>query len=64
MTLWLQALEMADVPAFAATVAALLHIPFNLLLVPRFGYLGQLSRVQLAQLASYKPVERFAVVID
>lgn len=41
-TAWLQAIEMADVPAYAAGVAAALHIPFNLLFIHVFGwgYLG------------------------
>lgn len=39
---WLQSIEMADVPAYAATVATALHVPFNLLFLRVFGwgYLG------------------------
>lgn len=41
-TAWLQALEMADVPAYAAALAAIVHIPFNTLFIHVFGwgYLG------------------------
>ena len=41
-TAWLQALEMADVPAYAAGVAAVVHIPFNALFIHviGWGYLG------------------------
>ena len=41
-TSWLQAIEMADVPAYAAGISAILHIPFNLLFIHVFGwgYLG------------------------
>lgn len=41
-TSWLQALEMADIPAFAATLALIFHIPFNMLFIHGFGwgYLG------------------------
>jgi hypothetical protein len=41
-TSWLQAIEMADVPAYAAGISAILHIPFNLLFIYVFGwgYLG------------------------
>jgi multidrug resistance protein, MATE family len=42
MTCWLQAIEMADIPAYSAVVGAALHIPFNVLFVHVFdmGYLG------------------------
>jgi multidrug resistance protein, MATE family len=37
-TSWLQAIEMADVPAYAAGVSAILHIPFNVLFIHVFGW--------------------------
>lgn len=42
LTSWLQAIEMADVPAFASIVACILHIPITVLFVHvlRCGYLG------------------------
>lgn len=42
LTAWLQAMGMADVPAFAAGVGLSLHIPFNILYVHglKQGYLG------------------------
>jgi MATE family multidrug resistance protein len=42
LTAWLQAMGMADVPAFAAGVGLSLHIPFNLLFIHglKLGYLG------------------------
>ena len=42
ITAWLQALEMADVPAYAAGVGLALHIPFNILFIYwlGYGYLG------------------------
>lgn len=41
-TSWLQAIEMADVPAYGAMVGVVLHIPFNILFIHGFGmgYLG------------------------
>jgi multidrug resistance protein, MATE family len=41
-TSWLQAIEMADVPAYGAIVGVVLHIPFNILFIRGFGmgYLG------------------------
>lgn len=42
LTAWLQALEMADVPAYAAAVGLVAHVPFNYLFIYAFGwgYLG------------------------
>eukprot|EP00550_Attheya_septentrionalis_P005229 CAMPEP_0198286538 /NCGR_PEP_ID=MMETSP1449-20131203/5605_1 /TAXON_ID=420275 /ORGANISM="Attheya septentrionalis, Strain CCMP2084" /LENGTH=573 /DNA_ID=CAMNT_0043984315 /DNA_START=158 /DNA_END=1879 /DNA_ORIENTATION=+ len=42
LTTWAQSLEMADVPAWAASVGLILHIPLNLLFIHVFGwgYLG------------------------
>ena len=42
VTAWLQALEMADIPAYAAFVGLLLHVPFNFLFIRilGWGYLG------------------------
>jgi multidrug resistance protein, MATE family len=42
LTSWLQAIEMADVPACAAALAAMIHLPMNLLFIHVFqwGYLG------------------------
>jgi multidrug resistance protein, MATE family len=42
LTSWLQAIEMADVPAYAAAIAAMLHLPMNLLFIHvlKWGYLG------------------------
>ena len=42
LTAWLQAIEMADVPAYAASVGLIMHIPFNILFIHGFGwgYLG------------------------
>jgi MATE family multidrug resistance protein len=42
LTAWLQAIEMADVPAYAASVGLIPHIPFNMLFIHVFGwgYLG------------------------
>ena len=37
-TAWLQSIEMADVPAYAAFVGFLLHVPFNVLYVRVLGY--------------------------
>ena len=37
-TAWLQSIEMADVPAYAAFVGFLFHIPFNMLYVNVLGY--------------------------
>jgi MATE family multidrug resistance protein len=37
-TAWLQALEMADVPAYAAALAAIVHIPFNAIFIHFFGW--------------------------
>lgn len=41
-TSWLQAVDMANVPAYAALAGFLLHVPFNLLFVNvlGYGYLG------------------------
>lgn len=51
-TAWLRAIEMADVPAYAATVAAVLHIPFNMLFIHVFGwgYLGVGAATVMTQL--------------
>jgi hypothetical protein len=38
VTTWLQTIEMADVPAYAAFVGFLLHVPFNILYVNILGY--------------------------
>lgn len=42
LTAWLQAMEMADVPAYAAFVGCVCHLPFNILFVNilGFGYEG------------------------
>lgn len=42
LTAWLQAIEMADIPAYAASVGLIMHIPFNMLFIHGFGwgYLG------------------------
>ena len=42
LTAWLQAIEMADVPAYAAACGLVLHIPFNLLFIYTLGmgYMG------------------------
>ncbi len=42
VTAWLQTLDMADIPAFAAFVGFILHVPFNILFVRvlGFGYEG------------------------
>jgi MATE family multidrug resistance protein len=42
LTAWLQALELADVPAYAASVGLATHIPFNVFFVYTldWGYLG------------------------
>lgn len=42
VTTWLQSIEMADVPAYAAGVGLALHIPFNILFIYwlDWGYLG------------------------
>ena len=42
LTAWLQAMELADIPAYAAAVGLLLHVPFNDLFIYRlgWGYLG------------------------
>ena len=42
LTAWLQTVELADIPAYAAGVGALLHVPFNLffIYVVGLGWLG------------------------
>lgn len=42
VTSWLQAMEMADVPAYAAAVGLVLHVPANVLFIYTldYGYLG------------------------
>lgn len=42
LTAWLQTVELADIPAYAAGVGALLHVPFNLFFihVVGLGWLG------------------------
>jgi MATE family multidrug resistance protein len=42
ITAWVQSIEMADVPAYAAAVSLVLHVPLNLLFIHVFGwgYLG------------------------
>jgi MATE family multidrug resistance protein len=42
LTSWLQAIEMADIPVYAASVGLILHIPSNILFMYVFGwgYLG------------------------
>lgn len=42
LTSWLQAIEMADVPVYAASIGLILHVPFNILFIYSFGwgYLG------------------------
>jgi len=42
LTSWLQAIEMAHVPVYAATVGLLMHVPFNMLFIYwlGWGYLG------------------------
>jgi len=49
---WLQALEMADVPAYAAGVGLALHIPFNILFIQVLGfqYLGVAMATVMFQL--------------
>lgn len=42
LTSWLQAIEMADIPVYAATAGLILHVPSNILFIYVFGwgYLG------------------------
>ena len=42
LTSWLQAIEMADIPVYAALVGLILHVPFNMLFIYGLGlgYLG------------------------
>jgi len=42
LTAWLQAVGMADIPAYAAAVGLITHVPFNLLFIYtlQMGYLG------------------------
>jgi len=53
VTTWLQCIEMADVPAFAAFLGCSLHIPMNLLFIHVFGwgYKGVGAATVLFQLA-------------
>ncbi|CAB9524270.1 Protein DETOXIFICATION [Seminavis robusta] len=52
ITSWLQAIEMADVPAYAAGAGLALHIPFNyfFIYVLRWGYLGVAVATTTSQL--------------
>merc|ERR1740121_638529 len=52
LTVWLQTLEMADVPAYAAFIGLSTHIPFNLLFIHVFGwgYLGVAAATVMFQL--------------
>jgi len=38
LTAWLQAIEMADVPSWAALIGGLLHVPFNLFFIHAMGW--------------------------
>lgn len=50
LTTWLQAIGLADIPAYAAAVGLALHIPLNLLFVSIYGYLGVASATVCFQL--------------
>ena len=59
---WLQAMEMADVPAWAAMAGAILHVPFNLLFIHviELGWLGVGVATTLFQLI--QPIVMFTYV--
>lgn len=40
LSAWLQSLEMADVPAYGASVGLILHVPMNMLFIHMFGFMG------------------------
>mmetsp|Transcript_32833 Transcript_32833/g.49524 ORF Transcript_32833/g.49524 Transcript_32833/m.49524 type:complete len:535 (+) Transcript_32833:107-1711(+) len=50
-TTWLQSLEMADIPAYAASIALVVHIPLNILFIHvcNWGYLGVATATVLQQ---------------
>ena len=52
LTSWLQAIEMADIPVYAATLGLLMHVPFNILFIHSFGwgYLGAAVATVMFQL--------------
>jgi putative MATE family efflux protein len=52
LTAWLQAIEMADVPAYAAAVGVALHIPINYFFIygMGWGYLGVATATTLSQI--------------
>jgi len=60
LTAWLQAIELADVPAWAALAGALLHVPFNLFFihVVGLGWLGVGVATTMFQLI--QPIVMFA----
>ncbi|GMI16193.1 hypothetical protein TrLO_g12938 [Triparma laevis f. longispina] len=44
-----QSIGLSKIPAISATLAAIIHVPLNLLLIPSYGYLGAASATSITQ---------------